>query len=244
MSSVSFKSQNFVITSLGISSLDMRKVEEDLIAALEQGGGFIKQQSMIIDLSLLQAAGQSQRMVDEMYQLTQRLGLRVIAFTGIDSKFSGHLPVPAMTSKGVAKELKLEQSVHGPAEKVIVEKVVEKIVVQEVPVAAPSELLERPLRSGQQVYARGGDMVVLSSVSHGAEIYADGNVHVWGSVKGRIVAGAQGNQQAKILLRSLEAEIVAIAGVFKRIDEIPAQYLNGKPVEISLQSKQLHFKLI
>jgi septum site-determining protein MinC len=244
MSAVSFKSQNFVITSLSISSLDMQRVEADLHAALAQGGGFIKQQSMIIDLSLLQAAGQTQAMVDGFYQLTQKLGLKAIAFSGIDPKFSGKLPIPSMTSKGVSKAIEAPVKSEAQSEEVVVEKIVEKVVIKEVPVVSPSELLDRPLRSGQQVYARGGDLVVLSNVSNGAEVYADGNVQVWGSVRGRIVAGAQGNQQAKILLRSLEAEIVAIAGVFKRIDEIPAQYLNGKPLEISLEANQLKFKLI
>jgi septum site-determining protein MinC len=91
--------------------------------------------------------------------------------------------------------------------------------IVEVPVPAPSPLLiERPLRSGQQVYARDRDLVVLSLVSYGAEVIADGNIHVYAPLRGRAIAGAKGNREARIFTTAMEAQLLAIAGVYRTTD--------------------------
>lgn len=100
-------------------------------------------------------------------------------------------------------------------------------------------IVHQPVRSGQQIYARGGDLVILSSVSPGAEILADGNIHVYGTLRGRALAGVNGDEKARILCRSLEAELVSIAGWYKVSDELggvegPVQiYLEGETVCIA-----------
>lgn len=98
----------------------------------------------------------------------------------------------------------------------------------------PSALvLKLPLRSGQVVYAEQCDAISLSSVNAGAELIADGNIHVYGALRGRALAGAHGNEDARIFVRSLEADLVAIAGCYLRADEIP-ENLRGKPAQVFL----------
>jgi septum site-determining protein MinC len=107
------------------------------------------------------------------------------------------------------------------------------------PSVAPSTLVLRtPLRSGQVIYAEQCDAVVLSHVNAGAEIIADGNIHVYASLRGRALAGAHGNEEARIFCKILEADLVAIAGCYLRADEIPEQR-RGKPAQIYMEKGQL-----
>ncbi len=105
-------------------------------------------------------------------------------------------------------------------------------------VRAPTKVLTRPVRSGQQVYARGGDLVVLGPTSAGAELIADGNIHVYGPMRGRALAGAGGDVGARIFCRSLEADLVSIAGRWQVRDDMPAALI-GTPVQIALRSERL-----
>ena len=92
--------------------------------------------------------------------------------------------------------------------------------------------MDKPLRSGQQVYARGGDLVVLAVVSYGAEVIADGSIHVYAPLHGRALAGASGDAGARIFALALEPELVSIAGVYRTFDE-------GFPAELSRQPAQI-----
>ncbi len=98
-------------------------------------------------------------------------------------------------------------------------------------------LITKPVRSGQQIYARNANLVVLAAVSHGAELLADGYIHVYGSLRGRALAGVMGDKSACILCLKLEAELVSIAGYYKLRDDFPQI---DKPVtQISLQNEQV-----
>jgi septum site-determining protein MinC len=106
-------------------------------------------------------------------------------------------------------------------------------------VATPQSLVLRtPLRSGQVVYAEQADAIVLAPVNAGAELIADGNIHVYGALRGRALAGAHGNGDARIFTKSLEADLVAIAGCYLRSDEIP-ESRRGKPAQIYLEGDQI-----
>ncbi len=110
--------------------------------------------------------------------------------------------------------------------------------------AAPAEpppalVLSQPLRSGQIVYAdEGRDAIALAAVNQGAELIADGNIHVYSSLRGRALAGARGNDQARIFCQRLEAELISIAGVYVNNDELPKDKL-GKPAQIFLRDGSL-----
>ena len=100
--------------------------------------------------------------------------------------------------------------------------------------AAPTRIVDKPLRSGQRVYAAGGDIVVLAAVSPGAEVIADGSIHVYAPLKGRALAGARGDTAARIFTTHLEAELVSIAGVYRTFESAPDAAVAKKPAQIRL----------
>lgn len=104
-------------------------------------------------------------------------------------------------------------------------------------------LHDQPVRSGQRVYARGRDLIVTNAVGAGAEVMADGCVHIYGSLRGRALAGARGEKTARIFCQEFNAELVSIAGVFRVFETIPAE-LAGKPVKAWLAGEDLHFTRI
>lgn len=113
------------------------------------------------------------------------------------------------------------------------------------PAAAPTGTVPQPgrmqlttVRSGQQLYAENCDLTVLSTVGAGAEVIADGSIHIYGTLRGRALAGAQGNEGARIFCRDFHAELVAIAGRYKVLDDIPDN-LRGKAVQIWLEQDQI-----
>ena len=99
--------------------------------------------------------------------------------------------------------------------------------------AEPGLVQVAPIRSGQQVYAENRDLTVLAAVGAGAEVIADGSIHIYGALRGRALAGAQGNEKARIFCREFRAELVAVAGHYKVLDEIPKE-LHGKPAQVWL----------
>lgn len=104
--------------------------------------------------------------------------------------------------------------------------------------ASPGMMQTVPVRSGQQIYADNRDLTVLTTVGAGAEVIADGSVHIYGPLRGRALAGAKGNEQARIFCREFHAELVAIAGHYKVMEEIPKE-LRGKAVQVWLEDQQL-----
>lgn len=103
---------------------------------------------------------------------------------------------------------------------------------------AMSRIVSRPVRSGQQIYAAGSDLIVLAAVNPGAEVLADGSIHVYGPLRGRALAGISGQTEARIFCRSLEAEVIAIAGVYRVLEEPDAQFA-GQQVQVYLSQGSL-----
>ncbi|TAM08278.1 MAG: septum site-determining protein MinC, partial [Paraburkholderia sp.] len=109
---------------------------------------------------------------------------------------------------------------------------------QPVTRAEPTLVIDRPLRSGQRIYAK-GDVVVLGLVSNGAEVIAEGNIHIYAPLRGRALAGVHGNHDARIFCTCLEAELISIAGIY-RTTEVPLSAdVAGKPVQIRLDQEKL-----
>lgn len=110
--------------------------------------------------------------------------------------------------------------------------------------SAPTLLVDRQLRSGERVYAAGGDLIVVGNVGHGAEVIADGNIHVYGHLLGRAIAGAKGDNQARIFTTYLDPQLVAIAGIYRLFDGDGAPDTLKKPAMVSLKNETLAFELI
>ena len=99
-------------------------------------------------------------------------------------------------------------------------------------------LIDKPLRSGQRIYAK-GDLVVLGLVSYGAEVIAEGNIHIYAPLRGRALAGVQGNHDARIFCTCLEPELISIAGIYRTMETPLGPDVLGKPVQIWLDEEKL-----
>lgn len=177
-----------------------------------------------------------------LLQLLGRYKLRPIAVRGATRK-----QTEAARAAGLVEA---PDSVASPARVETVEVVrevvrevrVEVPVEVEVPVSASTTILDKPLRSGQQFYAKGGDLVITAVVNHGAEVIADGSIHVYAPLRGKAIAGAKGNAQARIFATVMEPELLSIAGTYRTTDNPLPDNVRGKPAQIRLDGERLVFE--
>lgn len=144
---------------------------------------------------------------------------------------------PGMQAAILAHGLSLDNTLVRPRVDALAAPVVQAARVAAPPVTAPAEsglamIVDIPVRAGQRIYARGTDLIVTAAVNNGAELIADGSIHVYAPLRGRALAGASGNAEARIFALSMEAELVSIAGVYRTFDE-------GYPDGVSQQSVQV-----
>lgn len=108
----------------------------------------------------------------------------------------------------------------------------------------PTKIITKPVRAGTQIYAKDGDLIIMSSVNAGAEVIADGNIHVYGPLRGRALAGAQGDLTARIFSKTLEAELISIAGHYWVSEKIKTLPVKNCFVQIYLDNNELKFEVI
>lgn len=168
-------------------------------------------------------------------------GLRVIGVRGGDDTLresAASAGLPSLTAfKRPARESATMQVAEAPQpaepERTPVQPAAESIAPPPM-VNKPTMVINRPLRSGQQAYARGSDLVVLAAVNAGAEVIADGSIHIYAPLRGRALAGASGSTEARIFTTRFEAELVSIAGVYRTFEGGIPDQLTGKPVQVQL----------
>jgi septum site-determining protein MinC len=177
-----------------------------------------------------------------------------IDFVALVHLLRGHKMLPVAVKSGNAQQMEAAlaaglSEAHGPAAPALP---VRSVTPEDLPTAsappAPGEALalvrttlivDKPLRSGQRVYAKGSDLVVLAVVSHGAEVIADGNIHVYAPLRGRALAGAMGDTGARIFSTCMEPQLLSIAGIYRTTEtELPASVL-GKPGQVKLDGEKL-----
>ena len=108
----------------------------------------------------------------------------------------------------------------------------------------PTMVIDKPVRTGQRIYAEGADLVVLAIVNAGAELIADGDIHVYAPLRGRAIAGAHGNSGARIFVQRLEAELISIAGCFQVFENGIPETVRGKPAQVHLDGSRLVFQAL
>ena len=219
MSDNDFRLKGSVVTTvlLEVRTPNVDQIELGLKEKIAQVPQFFDQAPLIIDIS----ACSESITLDLMQALVDRcraLGLAVIGWRSSESsipswRFDCQLPLlPNANSRNIRSKPEAPVPAKDPD-------VVIKTVVEEVEVSQPTKIITKPVRSGQQIYSS-GDLVVMSQVSAGAEVLAEGNIHVYGALRGRALAGVKGNSEARVFCKSLEAELVAIAGNFMLSDAL------------------------
>lgn len=251
------KSRRFSLLGLVLHSADMAELAADWAQRAGQGG--FEHEPVVIDLSQVPRApaaaaaaadeGQAALALDgpapvdlrAIVQLLRASQLQPVAVAGATAD-----ELALAHELGLADAADEPSAVTGsavqaaPAEavrEITVEKIIEKPVAVATP--APTLIVDKPLRSGQRVYAKGGDLVVLAVVSHGAEVIADGSIHIYAPLRGKAIAGAVGDTSARIYVQSLEPELLAIAGIYRTAENALPAEVAGKPAQVSLQGEKL-----
>lgn len=233
---VELKSGSITLPILKVHTSDLAEVDLQLAQKLGKAPEFFRHAPIIVDLGDLSAS--------------QKLELDFIALLGM---LQEHALVPVGMRGGTADQQKAAQ-----AEKIAVlaEVRAEPAPAAEAkaperrrvpppprPAAASTKVIDQPVRSGQRVYASGGDLIVLAQVSPGAEIMADGNIHVYGPLRGRAMAGMKGDTSARIFCQDLQAELLSVAGHYRISENIPDE-VKGVPVQIFLDGDVLRVEKI
>ncbi|MFT6907540.1 MAG: septum site-determining protein MinC [Oleiphilaceae bacterium] len=230
------------MTVLELHHYETETIDHELRDKTRQAPDFFENLPVVIDLEKLDS--EVSIPFAELVAQCLSFSIKVVAVRG------GH-PTQQLAAKEAGLGVLAKQK-NRPAESIIpddetkietvevIKEVVKTVVKNEI---QQSKIIHQPIRSGQQVYAADGDLIVLASVSAGAEILADGNIHVYGALRGRALAGVKGNTHARIFCHSLEAELVSIAGQYKISEDIDKSQLK-KPTQVYLDNESLCFKKI
>ena len=246
--SFEIKSAQLPLVALLVKTTDWDLLVQELNQQYGPSGDnpeFFDNDALVLDFSQLS----SHKKIDDLAPLLQALRncrLMPLAVRGANAACTaqalslGLVEAPAEQVR--ARPAPASASASSPPEQVkeVVREVVHEVVhevIREVAVAGPAPMvIHKPLRSGQKIYARGADLVVLAMVNQGAEVVADGNIHVYAPLRGKAMAGASGNTQARIFSLCLEPELISIAGVYRTSENpLPAD-VRGKAAQVRLSN--------
>jgi septum site-determining protein MinC len=233
---VEFKGTSFTLSVLQLKTLQLMDIRTSLAAKVAQAPDFFHLVPVLVNIEQVDDA------IDYLAikQLIEEFNFTFVGFTGAISTaqrasiralgFSFVNAAKAPTTKPVEKKIEPEAIVE-----------VKELVKDESIIPKPSLFSDKvhrgQIRSGQQIYAKGQNLVIIGSVSAGAEVIADGNIHIYGSLRGRAIAGAKGHEHAQIYCQSLEAELVSINGNYWLSDSMEANW--ASPVYIHLTGTEL-----
>lgn len=240
--SFDLKSAELPVLAVTLRSTEVEQVIADLARRLADDPDFFDNDPVLIDLQHVQHHPEPidfARLIAALrHHRTRPVAVRSGSAAQMQAAHeAGLVPAPDATiarPKERIREVEVE---------VIREVPIPVEVVREVPleVIRPTMVIDKPLRSGQQVYAKGGDLIVMAVVNHGAEVIADGSIHVYAPLRGKAIAGAKGNTDARIFSTCMEPELVSIAGTYRTTDTPLPPNVVGKPAQIRLDGDRLVF---
>jgi septum site-determining protein MinC len=233
------------LAQVRVRTLDAAALHTQLAARLAAAPQLFDRTAACLDLSALEKepdAGEVRTLVDAI----RRAGMCPVGLahgTATIEAIARTLDLPVLTQFRV--QAKLGHLAPPQREKTMPAPAAPQPAPQPEPevFSAPTLMHHSPVRSGQRVYARHRDLVVTSVVGAGAEVIADGCVHIYGTLRGKAIAGARGEVTARVFAQEFQAELVSIAGVFRVFETIPAE-LAGKPVQAWLDGDDLRFARI
>ncbi|MBW9332967.1 septum site-determining protein MinC [Herbaspirillum sp. RU 5E] len=225
-------------------------------ALKEMTGGvadFFEDEFAVLDIGTLDAAAAAAIDWSAVVALFKRFRLNTVAVRNAPEELHGGIVAQGLaidnsavagagTANARAQEAAAQQAAPAPTPPAA--PVAPPAAAAPAPQPAPAPVantvvIDTPVRAGQRIYARGADLVVLAVVNNGAELIADGCIHVYAPLRGRALAGASGNTSARIFAASLEAELVSIAGVYRTFENGHAPELVGKQVQVRLQGERI-----
>jgi len=227
----SLKGGLFTLTSIQLLSCDFTDLLNQLEDKIKQAPNFFKHAPIVIDAHKLSLEQQANVDLKTLSMILNRLNLVPVGIQGAKLELQKAAIAAGFALISDSRFESKSKSDKSPS--------LESLPTPKTLAGSPTKIITQPIRSGQQVYAPGGDLLVLSSVSPGAELLADGHIHVMGALRGRALAGINGDQQAMIFCKSLEAELISIAGQYQ-ISEDLKESLWKQPVRIELLKGRLN----
>ncbi|MDM8569393.1 septum site-determining protein MinC [Thiotrichales bacterium HSG1] len=224
---IEFKGSLLTLMILHVLKGDSAEITKQLIEKVSKVPDFFQQAPVIIDLSAVQDAKDA--ILADLIKLLREQGLIPVA---VRSGNTSQNEIAIGNNLGI---LKTTPSARSQQQK--------NDISGEEPQYSTVKIINQPVRSGQQIVAPEGDLIILSTVSHGAEILAHQNIHVYGVLRGRALAGFNGNTEARIFCQNFNAELVSIAGQYQVNEDLPDN-LRGKPTQIYLQDNVLKIELL
>ncbi len=219
---IEFKGSLLTLMILHVLEDDGEIIAEQLIEKVSKVPDFFQQAPVVIDLKAVQNTEND--IVADLIKLLREQGLVPVA---VRSGNPQQNDIAIINNLGILKETqsaRLQQETVNETNEEIAN--------------STAKIIKQPVRSGQQIVAPDGDLVILSTVSHGAEILAHQNIHVYGILRGRALAGFNGNVNARIFCQNFNAELVSIAGQYQVNEDLPDN-LQGKPAQIYLENNVL-----
>lgn len=224
------KSAQLPLVALIVKTMDWEALAVDLerhYGASGETPNFFDHDPLVLDFSQLDETTPVQNIVP-LLKVLRDCRLVTLAIRGASPQW-----VAAARAVGLV-EAPAESARHKAAQALVEVSSTEiREIVREVPGPA-TMVIDRPLRSGQKIYARGADLIVLAMVNQGAEVVADGNIHVYAPLRGKAMAGASGNTNARIFSLCLEPELISIAGVYRTSETPLPGDIHGKAAQVRL----------
>lgn len=226
--SFDIKSAQWPLLALVLRTSHLTQLETDWSLRFGRQDDFFDQDPLLIDLTALEPLEETD--FPALLDWLRRKRLRPMAYKGGNDaqRQAAHAAGLAAADDALSLTRSVSpEAVLAPA-----------VAVRPASLPQPALVIDKPLRSGQQVYARGCDLIVTAMVNPGAEVVADGHIHVYAPLRGKAIAGALGDTRARIFARVLEAELVSIAGVYRTSDVPLPDAVRGKAAQIRLDSDE------
>lgn len=239
--SLEFKSSTFSVPVLVLASNNVDDIEQQLKDKVSLAPEFFRNSPLVFDLEELNKHDLDID-IDQLTKIIRSLNLLPIGIRGGNTKQNKRalaLGIPVHSGHTGAAPVKPKAPVRPKNEEPVAVVAAAPKPEQQTEIVS-STLITQPIRSGQRIYAK-GDLIILAQVSAGAEILAEGNIHVYGSLRGRALAGVQGNTEARIFCSDLQAELISIAGTYKLSEDLN-ETAHTNPVQIYLQNNTLIIK--
>ena len=231
---IQLKCNLFTLTVVELHSTNEKLLRKELAKKVEQAPKFFQQTPVVIGLDKLKKEIE----VDfpQLTALLREYGMIPLAVRGAAEKDKESIIDAGLAHFNELKEGENDKSVAVETPKLALPAANDASISEES--IRPTKIVNQRVRSGQQVTASGCDLIVVGAVSEGAELKADGNVHIYGNLRGRVHAGGQGNKEARVFCHQLHAQFVSIAGVHAVSDSFP-QELWGEAAQIYLSNGKL-----
>jgi septum site-determining protein MinC len=225
------KSAELSLVSLVLKTTDIQMLAAALAQQLGESPGFFDHDPVVIDVSSLGLTGGETLDLTDLTSVLRKNNLVPVAIKGAHPALLSMAKGLGLVDGSDARERRF-MTLAEPQEQTAVSQ-------PTTPQPEPQQtalIVDKPLRSGQQVYAKGRDLIVLAMVNAGAEVIADGHIHVYGALRGKAIAGARGNTQAQIFALVMEPELISIAGVYRTSENPLPKDVLGQVAQVCLQS--------